>query len=84
MCSDTRVTAVVHIEIIRGFTVMELSIQDCPQSDFNVTGNVITTTYDKCAKNVTQDNDFITQVRTTYDFLKCIPSITQPLRVAEE
>ena len=68
-CSETRVTAVVHTEEMRNWTVVELSIKDCPRSDFNVTGNKVTTTYDRCAKNVTQDNEYINQVSNTNAFV---------------
>ena len=69
-CRETEVTGVIHPEKLTNMTIVDISVDNCPKSDFNVTGNVVTTTYDKCAKNVTQDANIITQVRNIFSFIK--------------
>ena len=61
-CDGSTVTATVDPEKLNKMTIISLSIDDCPSGDFNVTGYEVTTTYDRCAQNISQNDDIITQV----------------------
>ena len=82
-CRGTKMTATVDPRKLNNVTITDLSIKDCPKRFFNVSSNSISTTFDKCGDNVTQDNHTITHVKicslASYFFLFPLKSCNQIL-----
>ena len=62
-CDQTMLTATVNPQKMDNLTIGKISIEGCPESSYNVSGYTVTTTFDKCARNITQSKTTITQVR---------------------
>ena len=62
VCTETRVTATVDDTKLANLKLMKIALNDCGEEFYNVSGNTVTALFDKCAYNITQSNEIITQV----------------------
>ena len=63
VCTDTQVTATVDETKLTNLTITKISINDCAEEYYNVSGHTVTVSFDTCAQNITQSSDIITQER---------------------